>query len=81
MCHLSLRARQVKVVKLRVIILMFSEQNGRPRVQFACAATLAMVTEGQPQICHAIEQADGIRSLVALLSFGGNQGKKVMIPD
>ena len=52
-------------------------QVGRPRVCFACAAALAMVTEGQPDACDVIEQEGGIQALVQLLTKGGGQGKKV----
>lgn len=52
-------------------------QRGRPRVCFACAAALAMVTEGQPGACSAIEREGGIQALVQLLVKGGGQGKKV----
>lgn len=52
-------------------------QVGRPRVCFACAAALAMVTEGQPSACEAIEAEGGIKALVQLLVKGGGQGKKV----
>ena len=43
---------------------------------FACAAALAMLTEGHPEVCEDIEEHDGITALVGLLCTGGGQGKK-----
>lgn len=51
-------------------------QVARPRVCFACAAALAMLTEGHPEVCQRIEAHDGIAALVGLLATGGGQGKK-----
>ena len=42
-------------------------QTARPRVCFACAAALAMLTEGHPEICAQIEACNGIQALVAPL--------------
>ena len=46
-------------------------------MQFACAATLAMVIEEDPKVCGEVEDGQGISALVNMLSTGGNQGKKV----
>ena len=54
----------------------WDKQVARPRVCFACAAALAMLTEGHPEVCDDIEAHGGIPALVALLCTGGGQGKK-----
>lgn len=51
-------------------------QVARPRVAFACAAALAMLTEGHPEVCPDIDAQGGVMALVGLLSDGGGQGKK-----
>ena len=48
-------------------------------MQFACAATLAMVIEEDPRVCRAVEEGQGVPALVNMLITGGNQGKKVRI--
>ena len=36
-----------------------------------------MVIEGDPGVCDAVQNGDGIPALVSMLASGGNQGKKV----
>ncbi|KAK9812888.1 hypothetical protein WJX72_005286 [[Myrmecia] bisecta] len=59
-----------------VVPLVEALKVSRPRVCFAAASTLAMLTEGHPEACTEIDKHGGIPTLVALLLRGGGQGKR-----
>ncbi|KAK9794963.1 hypothetical protein WJX73_006109 [Symbiochloris irregularis] len=76
--HLALGSvpQQSSHVLPAIVPLVEALKMSRPRVCFACAAALAMLTEGHPEVCEDIQRHGGIQALVALLSTGGGQGKK-----
>ena len=51
-------------------------QVGKAKVQFACASALAMLVEGEPEVCPQVLRHGGIGALTAMLHTAGAQGRK-----
>lgn len=51
-------------------------QVGKAKVQFACASALAMLVEGEPEVCPQVLRHGGIAALTSMLHTAGAQGRK-----
>ena len=51
-------------------------QVGKPKVQFACASALAMLVEGEPEVCPQVLRHGGLAALTTMLHTAGAQGRK-----
>ena len=51
-------------------------QVGKAKVQFACASALAMLVEGEAEMCPQVLRHGGLTALTTMLHTAGAQGRK-----
>ncbi|KAL3158344.1 hypothetical protein ABBQ38_010583 [Trebouxia sp. C0009 RCD-2024] len=76
--HLALGSQPAhkKAALPAVVPLTQALQVGRPKVQFACASALAMLVEGEPEMCPQVLRHGGVAALTIMLQTAGAQGRK-----